>query len=143
MKFKIPFLILLFFISCNQPSQKSEGKEKLSKQKMVEVLLDVHLAEASYNAIDRTEKNSQQELLNQYSEIFKEHKISGNDFYDTYDYYLSHPDVMDSVYSELVSRITTLQGQLKQSLPKVPAQDTTAVRDSLKNQMLKRFKKHK
>lgn len=143
MKNKIFALFLLTIVGCNSTTPPSTSKEKLSKEKMVEVLLDVHLAEASFNVIDRNKTDADSSINNEYALIFKKHEIKAEDFFSTYNYYIANPSLLDSAYGELVSRITTLQSQaLKQPELKINS-DTAAYKDSLRNQMLRRFKAHK
>ncbi len=140
---KLVVLILLLFVSCNSSNTTASSKDKLPKEKMVEVLLDVHLAEASFTAIDRNKKDAESEMANEYALIFKKHDVKSEDFFSTYNYYIEHPALLDSVYGELVSRITTMQGQMMKQPQLNNSADTTAYRDSIKNEMLRRFKNHK
>ena len=136
--------MLLLFASCNSSTTNtSASKEKLPKEKMIEVLMDVHLAEASINTLDRNKKNGVTEIANQYAVIFKKHEVKAEDFFSTYNYYIEHAAIMDSVYGELVSRITTLQGQMMKQPLLNNAADTMVYRDSIKNEMLRRFRNHK
>lgn len=135
--------LLLFFVSCNSATDKTWSNEKLNKDKMVEVLMDVHLAEASFSVVDRNKKDAQAEMKNEYARIFKKHEVKADDFFNTYNYYISHPALLDSVYGELVSRITTLQGQMLKQPQTNISTDTAVYRDSLRNQMLRRIKDRK
>ena len=143
MKNNLTVLILLLLVACNSTTQPSTSKEKLSKEKMVEVLLDVHLAEATFNVIERNKKSADSIINSEYALIFKKHDVKADDFFSTYNYYITNPSLMDSAYGELVSRITTLQSQaLKQPELKLSS-DSAAYKDSIRNQMLRRFKAHK
>ena len=141
-KNKLAALLLLFFVSCNSATDKSSSNEKLNKDKMVEVLMDVHLAEASFTVVDRNKKDAQSEMENEYALIFKKHEVKAEDFFSTFNYYIAHPALLDSVYGELVSRITTLQGQMLKQPQINNSSDTAVYRDSMRNQMLRRFKSH-
>jgi len=143
MKSKITALLILMLSACNTTVSPSFSKEKISKEKMVEVLIDIHLAEASFNVIDRNKKAADSTILNEYSSIFKKHAVIPEDFFGTYNYYLANPALLDSAYGELVSRITTLQSQALKSPELKVLSDTSAYKDSLRNQMLRKFKSQK
>ncbi len=134
---------LLLLVSCNSGTDISSSKEKLSKEKMVEVLLDVHLAEASFTVIARNKKDDQSEIKNEYALLFKKHEVQAEDFFSTYNFYIEHPALLDSVYGELVSRITTLQGQMLKQPQLNNSSDTAVYKDSIRNQMLRQFKSRK
>ena len=142
-KYKLAVFFLFVFVACNSTTQPYTSKEKLSKEKMVEVLLDVHLAEATFNVIDRNKKSADSIINNEYALIFKRHNVKADDFFNTYNYYIANPSLMDSAYGELVSRITTLQSQVRK-LPELKlSSDSAAYKDSIRNQMLRRLKSHK
>ena len=142
-KYKLAVFFLFVFVACNSSREPSTSKEKLSKEKMVEVLLDVHLAEATFNVIERNKKSADSIINNEYAFIFKNHNVKADDFFSTYNYYIANPALMDSAYGELVTHITTLQSQAFKQPELKLSTDSSAYKDSIRNQMVRRLKSHK
>ncbi len=143
MKIKTPVLLLLLFVACNTTAPPLSSKEKLKKEKMVAILLDVHLFESSFNLIDRNKEDADSIMAKEYALIFKKNDIKEEDFLSTYNYYIANPALLDFAYDELVTQITTLQSQLLKQPQQKLAPDIIRYKDSLKNQMHHRLKAHK
>lgn len=89
----------------------------LSKDKMIEVLLDVHLAESSVNSRGLTNLQLNQLIATRYDGILKSHETTFPEFKKSFDYYLQHPEQFEEIYQEIVNRLTALEGQTKARMP--------------------------
>jgi len=107
-------LILLLFFACSPTNEKNNVPDDiLPQEKMVSILSDMHIAEAiSRNTIHLGDTNVQT-VINYYSFIYKKHQISEDDFKKSYDYYMQHPLLLDSVYSDIITKISEKQMHLK------------------------------
>jgi Domain of unknown function (DUF4296) len=110
---KYLFIILFCFcaVSCSflQPQEEHMPAEKMRK-----VLADMHMAEV-YSTItgrDSTHKNQERNmdsLAHYYKEILAHYSITPEDFNKSADWYRANPDMLDSVYNDMLSRVTAMQ----------------------------------
>jgi hypothetical protein len=127
-RFFIIYILVLTLASCSQREQESLPAGILSKDKMVSVLVAIHLAEA---AADNRSLNVQQMnalMVNKYEELFKQHGITGKAFLDSYNYYLEHAALLADIYAEVVNQLTTRESRVDGG-HKVPV----IMSDSLRN----------
>ena len=87
---KIIFLFtLLFIFSCSEIIDKP--KNLLSKDKMSEVIADFAIYDQSYTV----NPNSNMEVTSRY--VLLKHKITAQDYRDSYKYYVSRPNQLDKI----------------------------------------------
>ena len=112
-----------FLISCSHKSDSIPSKI-IPKDKMADVLVDVHLAEASADNHGLSAPQVNMMMAAKYDSLFKKHEITFAQFKSSYDYYLAHPDVLSEIYSEVVNKLTTMESKAtsdrKIKLPKDP-----------------------
>lgn len=123
----LPFLLLLFFLSCSHQQQEEKSKRFLPKDKMIHVLLDIHLSDAMM-VHDGTMKSEEQmkKVSVEYEKIFNKHEVTSQEFYSTFNYYLNHPAEMDSVYKDLVEVAIQKQSEMIKNLQSNRDKDSTA-----------------
>lgn len=114
----------LLFFSCyheNHP-QVEVPDNLLSKQKMVDVLTDIYLAEGAF-MYHRSNKNLNQELSTvYYNQIFEVHHINHRILKDNFGYYNSDPEVMEEILEDVLSNLSKLQAEV--SAMEDPLNDT-------------------
>lgn len=103
---------------------------------MVDILVDIHLTEASLNVgNDSTVRlNDTTQLRIRFAQVFIKNDISPDDFNSSLTYYLEHIEELDKIYKEVINRLTeleaTLQPKTVPDLNKVkPYQDRTLMRN--------------
>ena len=106
------FSILTLLISCNGKTN-SVPHRIISKDKMVDVLVDIHLAEAAADNHGFTKAEINLMMASKYDSIFQKHEITFDQFKTSYDYYLNHPDEFSDIYSEVVNKLTTLVSKVR------------------------------
>jgi hypothetical protein len=89
-----------------------EASPPLAPEKMGRVLLDMHLAEAYAQQIPRPEgqisMRNEDSLKVFQARILNKHGISESAFRNATNWYTSHPEMLDSVYQNILSEITIL-----------------------------------
>ncbi len=103
----IILLSLLSLMAC-QP----EESPIFSDEKMIDVLIDVHVAEAAMQGLNQQRKDSLTSLY--YNQIFEIHSIKEADFYSQMEYMKLHPEYMEKIYEKVLSEITRREAELKQ-----------------------------
>ncbi len=109
-KFRI--IILLFALTeCHSDSNNLP----IPKDKLLPVLIDVHLVEAVVDSDSQAMKDSLTALY--YSQIFEKHGITAKDFDSTVKYMNERPKLMHDIYEDVMKEI--------QKTTKPTAVDTT------------------
>src|SRR6476646_7295037 len=101
------FSILTLLVSCGSKTN-SVPSRIIPKDKMVDVLVDIHLAEAASDNHGLTKPEINLMMASRYDTIFQKHEITFEQFKSSYDYYMNHPDEFSDIYSEVVNKLTTL-----------------------------------
>ena len=107
-------LILLIFFSCAPTSQKDKiPADIISQDKMVNIMAEMHIAETmARNTIHLGDTNIQL-VINYYDFIYQKNNVSEEKFKKSYDYYIKNPVLLDSVYSEIITKLSDKQFRLK------------------------------
>ncbi len=108
------FLSLLLII----PSCREDIGEKpsylISRDRMVNILLDIHLADAVYQT-----RHFSDEKLMQYSEsdfyysILKKHQIADSVFEKSLIYYSGKPKEFEKIYTRVINKLTLMEQEEK------------------------------
>lgn len=87
---------------------------------MTVILADVYLAEAHFNQSGLTPDSLRQTAAWYYGIIEKRHGISFNDFDANLQYYISKPELLDTIYTRLVEELSNIEAtQHRNILPLV------------------------
>ncbi len=106
------FLILLFFVACNN---KALPKGVLEEKKMVEVLADLYVIDGYMSSLMYTD-SLRIAGKNYYATVYRNHNISKATFDTSMKYYSLQPVLLDSMYSKVDS---ILQAKEKRILKKL------------------------
>lgn len=108
------FSLVLFFFSfmltsCSKREEKIPA-DIISKDKMVQVMVDIHIAESRsqigvpFNDI-KTQKQSY------YKFVFEKHKISYTLLKKSFDYYTARPEIFSKIYDEVITELSKRQAE--------------------------------
>jgi hypothetical protein len=113
-------LIVLFFtaaastiFSCAR--NKTEFPEPdllLSEEQMIDVIQDVHLAEATLNFKRNIGQVFDRNKTIYFDRIFVEHGLTPEIFEKNLLYYNQKPEVMEKIYEEVIARLLVQQGEI-------------------------------
>ena len=120
MKFRWLILIsLLLFFSCRE---EKIPKGILTKDKMVPMLVDQHLAEmifAKRFAVGLKDENTMEDL---YLSILKKYSVERKVFEKSVFYYSKHPNQYREIYDEVLNRLNEMNIKAKQEDPSLKRQ---------------------
>ena len=94
-----------------------EKEPPIPQKTFTQILFDLHLAESYAQHLPKdtnrtTIKNA--DSLDRYTaQILKQYRFSEEQFHQTLDYYKSRPILLDSIYQDMLSRISILQSKIK------------------------------
>lgn len=109
-------LMISVFVSCSKQSDKAPGGI-LSKDKMIAVLFDIHVAESSVNSRGLTNLELNKLVAVKYEDIMKKHRTTYAIFKESFDYYLHRPEQFELIYQEIVNQLTAMEGKAKAGQP--------------------------
>lgn len=103
MKKKILTLLFLgWFYGC---SPDSPPKGLLSEDKIVEVLVDIHMAEGMASSLPIPFDSSRKIYPILEKEVFLKHHLTDSSFMESFQYYLRDSKVMEEIYSRTIDSL--------------------------------------
>jgi len=104
MTFRI-FLFLTIFLIFSCKNDDVDNKKYISKEKMVKILIDIHLIEEKVNQLNFS-KDSSKSIFNLLEkEIFVKHDISDEEYRLSYSYYFFNPKELDDIYKSVIDSL--------------------------------------
>ena len=104
-------VLVLVIVSCQSEIEIPETV--IRQEQMIEILIDVHLAEAWKERRKMEEDSALIFIKAQYETIFKLHNITRSEFENSLEYYENHPDIMDELYHEVINEMSRREAGLK------------------------------
>lgn len=113
-KWTFILIIALLGASCNS-ILNSKPSGTLSQKQMVDVLVDIHLTEATLKIADDslTRLHDTTQIRIRFAQVFEKHDIDPDDFNTSLTYYLKHIEDLDKIYVEVINRLTELEATLQ------------------------------
>jgi Domain of unknown function (DUF4296) len=97
--FFAPFTALLLGTAC----QEEQAKLTIPKEKLMNILVDVHFSEAILQNTNQQEKDSLSAIL--YQEIYTIHGVSEQELKTNVNELRHHPNQMQEIYQNIVKKI--------------------------------------
>ncbi len=111
MKRIIWILFIPAVMSCSKHDKLPD--EYLDKQEMVGFLIDLHLLQSQVQNLRLQNDSAEFTYLVLERELFDEYGYRDSIFYDSYSWYLSHPDQMHEIYTAVVDSLTLQQSLVR------------------------------
>lgn len=137
---KIKKIVLVFLcswlISCGNGKSVSIPDDVLSKEKMVQVMTDMHLLEASMNLniVSASGDNPGKDIENRTAVIFKKNEVTKEQYERSFAFYTEHTELLSELYTEVLNNLSQLQAKVaNEKTPEemLPVKDKEAKKDSL------------
>lgn len=105
-KYIIYFFLLFIAIACRQEEKIPE--HILKPGKMTDIIIDIHIGEASVKKMDNSKKDSAHIFARKLEkEIYNNHKVKEKVFDSSYNYYLNHDiETMKVIYGRVVDSLS-------------------------------------
>ena len=97
---------LFFGFGCQQAKRQA-----IPEKKMIDILIDVHLIEASLLGYSNEQKDSLTQLY--YHQIYEIHSISEEEFLSEIKYLKRHPKYLGQIYEQVLEEIDKREAELK------------------------------
>jgi|SRR5680860_172447 len=101
---KIIYIIMAIFFG-NSCSTASTPEGILSEDKMVEVLVDIHMAEGMASSLPIPFDSSKRIYPLLEKEIFLKHQITDSVFMESFQYYLRNSKKMETIYARTIDSL--------------------------------------
>ncbi|HZG00245.1 MAG TPA: DUF4296 domain-containing protein [Chitinophagales bacterium] len=102
-------VVFSVFLSCGS---EETAAPPLSEEKIIPVLVDVHLLEAQQQQQQPFEKGRVISTIVGYETIFRKHNITAEQFYDTFAWYRDRPKLMEELYQRVIEDVTRRESEL-------------------------------
>jgi hypothetical protein len=104
-KYFLPIICFLFS-ACNSEDVKQVPAGLLSKEKMISILIDVHIEESKLMQRNFKPDSGQIAFRNRKEEILKKNGVSQEDFQKSYQYYMENITEMDAIYAIVIDSLS-------------------------------------
>ncbi len=109
------FLLCSLLFSCSGNGEVKIPGDILPKEKMAEVMVDIHLLEATMNvsisATDKVGVNENQTIV----DIFNKHNVTRKQYEESYTFYTRNPELLGQVYQLVLNDLSKMQAQITNS----------------------------
>ncbi len=115
------FFVILSLLLMQCGTKNSIPSEVIPKEKMVDILLDIHVMESKIESVRFASRDSMQvAYLGMQKDILQKHKVDSATYYKSYDYYFKEMYHMKEIYEKVASRAKGLMEKyrVKDSLAK-------------------------
>jgi len=103
------FCGMIFFSSCVK-KPVTIPKDVMSKEELVPVLVDIHLAQAVLN-MSQLNDSSRYNIRDYLDFIFKSHHITQRSYDTSMAFYTLHPELLNEIYEEVISELSKRQSE--------------------------------
>ena len=112
MTFRI-FLFLTFFLIFTCKNDTIDNKKYISKEKMVNILIDIHLIEEKVNQLNFSKDSSIVMFDMLEKEIFQKYNITDEDYRKSYSHYFFNPKELDDIYQSVIDSLNVYNQSFK------------------------------
>ena len=99
------FLTFFIIISCSN----SLDEKLLSKEILVEILIDMHVLEVAIDNLNLSKDSSRVFYNQQEEEIFKKYNIDDKIYRESFSYYFFKPKELDQIYEHVIDSLLLYQ----------------------------------
>ena len=114
MKYALYILIgfLLIASGCKDNSKTDEPENLIPRDTMVQVLMDIHLIEASIKLNNERKLNKEEYTFYYYQYLFEKYDITKEVFDSSLIYYQHNIERFDTIYIDVISELNRLEGEI-------------------------------
>lgn len=100
---------LLCWLACSPPAEERPS-DIISRDTMVDILTDVHLAEAQIQVMNFGQNDTaRMEAYELYRRVFLKYQLADSVFQKSFAYYSQQPELFQEMYAEVLDQLNTVQ----------------------------------
>lgn len=104
----ILFILLFTIISCDEPVVP-KPENLIKKNQMIEILVDIHLAEATYNKVRYDSTMKDMTSAHFYYSILEKYQVPDSVFEQSFVFYASVPKDFEKMYREVMNELSRIE----------------------------------
>lgn len=108
--FLLFFSLFLFFVSCHWFRHENPCHDTIEKDKMVELLTEVHLLE-SHLSLRQSRVDMADSAALFYAGLFQKYEVSAEEFDQAFECYMLDRELMTEVFDEVLSNLSIAQSK--------------------------------
>jgi uncharacterized protein with PIN domain len=108
----LPFFLAFVFIGCQEGSKQAPDY-LLSEDKMVDVMVDMHLVETAHNLKLMGTDSTYTEYIEKFNSIFSSHGVTKADYDSSLMYYTANTEHMPAIYDKILEELYEMESQVK------------------------------
>ena len=108
-------LFTIFIVSCSQNKTVSIPDSVLPKEKMAEVMVDIHLLEASLNINTFSRDKASKGAVAPSTDVLKKNHITKKQYDESFQFYSSNPQLLSEIYLIVLNDLSKMQAQVMHS----------------------------
>jgi hypothetical protein len=101
------YILPIFLFSCGKKNSNTVPENILSKEKMVQVLTDIHIAEAEMSLGAFPDSSSKEKIS--FQKIFEKEQITKEQYETSLSFYIDHPEMLNEIYQEVLNELSKKQ----------------------------------
>ena len=108
-------ILLSLLASCYSESDKKpefDEKKIIPKEKMIEVLTDIHLVEGIIATTQREGVKKETYVTSYTNAVLEKHDIGIGEFEESIRYYTYHIEELDNIYEEVIIRLSKKESEV-------------------------------
>ena len=109
--YQLMYVFLSALLLLNTGCKVNRGKPVIKKAKMVEILADIHLAQAVLDQEPMLPKGAKKEYY--YCNIFERHGVTEEMFDSAIGWYAANLDIFEQVYAEVAAKLEQEKTELE------------------------------
>ncbi len=102
------FLLVVVLSACDKPIVPKPEKLVREKQ-MIDMLVDIHLAEATYNKFRYDSIMRDNSSVDFYYSVLAKYEVADSVFEQSYVYYASQPKNFEKMYRKVMSKLSEME----------------------------------
>ena len=110
--------VVLLFTACENKTEKPVKEGIIPETKMVEIIVDLHLIDASINLKHFNKRKNSKKIISYYASVLKKHACTRLEFDESMNYYSQEPERLDKIYDRVIQELSKKQELIKQELIK-------------------------
>ncbi len=108
-------LLLSLLYSCENNNELQIPNDILSKNKIVAILIDMHIADATLISFQLDKKETKYRGENYYEMVLNKHNVSRKQFDKAIIFYARYPDYYEKIYDDVLAELNLRTGELSKN----------------------------
>ena len=110
----ITLVCVFLLVACQTAEDKVKKSEVIPVDELVPILVEMHLADGLFQAVNMRVKYPGRDSISNYLDILKKYNVSKEIFDRTIEFYENDPDKLNDLYEEVISELTKFQSEVQQ-----------------------------